>query len=183
MVSRDEVAQMSGSGLSPEDRFAIHDLLVDYCRHLDRMDLSALAGLFTADCLVVYGLGPNSTAQGARALEESLARMWRWSRTAHHLSNVRIWSSGADSARSESCVMAWHERSDRTTATVYGRYLDSLVRTLEGWRIAVRRMEMNGADAGFRVAIPQAPRRPPPEGWATPTGLDEPNATSPRGQP
>lgn len=158
--------------LAPEDRFAIHDLLVDYCLHLDRMDLAALARLFTADCVVVYGPDPNLTAQGAQALQASLARMWRWTRTAHHLSNVRIWPGGIGSAGAESYVTAWHERSDGSTATVYGRYLDRLTRTPHGWRISERRMEMNGADAGFRVAIPQAPRHSPPDGWAAPAGLD-----------
>ncbi len=160
--------------LTPEDRFAIHDLLVDYCLHLDRMDLVALAALFTPDCEVMYGPDPNLTARGATALESSLARMWRWKRTAHHLSNVRLWDDGADAARSESYVMAWHERPDGTTATIYGRYLDRLSRTPDGWRIAIRQMQMNGADAGFRVAIPQAPRHPPPQGWAPPPGLDGP---------
>lgn len=164
------------AALSSDDRFAIHDLLVDYCRHLDRMDLASLARLFTPDCVVIYGPDPNLTAHGAKALEASLARMWRWTRTAHHLSNVRIWSGGSDSARSESCVTAWHERPDGSTATVYGRYLDRLVRTPHGWCIAERRMEMNGADAGFRVAIPQAPRHPPPQGWTAPAGLDGPAA-------
>ncbi len=179
MTSRDGVDQRSGGRLSPEDHFAIHDLLVDYCLHLDRMDLGALSGLFTADCLVVYGPDPQLTANGAKALEASLARMWRWNRTAHHLSNLRITPEGADTALAESYVMAWHERPDGSTATIYGRYLDRLSRTSDGWRISERRMEMNGSDTGFRVAIPQAPRHPPPAGWAPPPGLDGPD---PQGQ-
>jgi ketosteroid isomerase-like protein len=160
------------TALTPEDRFAIQDLLTDYCRHLDRMDLPALAALFTPDCRVIYGPDPALIAEGAEALQASLARMWRWKRTAHHLSNLRIWPDGADAARSESCVHAWHERPDGGTATIYGRYLDRLIRTPAGWRIQERRMDMNGADAGFRVAIPQAPRHPPPPGWAPPPGID-----------
>jgi ketosteroid isomerase-like protein len=169
-----------GSSLAPEDRFAIEDLLVDYCLHLDRMDLAALAALFTPDCRVIYGPDPRLMAEGAPALAASLARMWRWTRTAHHLSNVRIRAEGAEDARAESCVLAWHERPDGTTATIHGRYLDRLRRTPQGWRIAERRMEMNGADAGFRVGIPPAPRHPPPEGWSAPEGLDgPPPATGP----
>ncbi len=30
-------------------------MLYAYCAHLDRMDLDALAALFTADCVVDYG--------------------------------------------------------------------------------------------------------------------------------
>jgi len=154
------------------DRRQIEDLLVDYCRHLDRMELDALAALFTTDCRVTYGAEPRLAAVGREALARSLARMWRWRRTAHHLANVRVWLDSADTARAESYVHAWHERPDGRTATVYGRYLDSLRRTPEGWRIAERRMDMNGADANFHVPIPQAPRQPPPPGWQPPEGLD-----------
>lgn len=155
------------------DRREIADVLIDYCRHLDRMALDELAALFTEECRVVFGPDPRLAAEGRAALEASLARMWRWRRTAHHLANVRIWLDGPDAARAESCVQAWHEKPDGGTATVFGRYLDRLARTAEGWRIAERRMDMNGADAGFRVAIPQAPRRPPPDGWQPPEGLDD----------
>ncbi|MEZ5905207.1 MAG: nuclear transport factor 2 family protein [Geminicoccaceae bacterium] len=154
------------------DRRQIEDLLVDYCRHLDRMELDALAALFTTDCRVTYGAEPRLAAVGREALARSLARMWRWRRTAHHLANVRVWLDRADTARAESYVHARHERPDGGTATVLGRYLDHLMRTPEGWRIAERRMDMNGADAAFRVAIPQAPRHPPPPGWRAPEGLD-----------
>ncbi len=171
------------SRLAPEDQRAIEDLLIDYCRHLDRMDLPALARLFTPDCRVIYGPDPHLIAEGPDALQASLARMWRWTRTAHHLSNVRIWRDTQDTAHAESYVHAWHERPDGSTATIYGRYLDQLYRTSQGWRIKERRMEMNGADAGFRVAIPQAPRLAPPDGWVAPTGIDgpEPKAAAPNG--
>jgi ketosteroid isomerase-like protein len=155
-----------------EDRQAIADLLVDYCRHLDRLDLAALAALFAEDCRVTYGADPRLAAEGREALAASLARMWRWRRTAHHLTHARIWLDGADAARAESYVIAWHQRPDGATATAHGRYLDRLVRTAEGWRIAERRMDLNGAEGAFRVAIPDAPRPPPPPGWTPPEGLD-----------
>ena len=155
------------------DRTAIEAVLIDYCRHLDRMDLGDLASLFTDDCRVVYGPDPRLATDGRAALEASLSRMWRWRRTAHHLSNVRVFFDGPDEARSESYVLAWHERPDGETATLFGRYIDLLVRTAEGWRIAERRMDMNGADSGFRLPMPQAPRRAPPSGWRPPEGLDD----------
>lgn len=150
----------------------ITDVLVAYCCHLDRMDLGALATLFTEDCAVVYGEDPALAAHGRSHLEQSLARMWRWKRTAHHLANVRITFAGPNSAESESYVHAWHETPDGRTATIFGRYLDTLVRTPEGWRISRRQMDMNGADQDFRVPIPQAPRAAPPPGWQPPPGLD-----------
>ena len=37
------------------DRQAIADLLTEYCRALDLMDLETIAKIFTADCRVEYG--------------------------------------------------------------------------------------------------------------------------------
>jgi len=150
------------------DRQQLWDLLVDYCIYLDRMELESLAALFTPDCVVVYGEGPLFQSSGAMALAVSLERMWRWSRTSHHLSNVRITFEDEDAAHVISYVMAWHERHDGSVATVYGQYRDRIVRTAEGWRIAERRMFMNGSDAGFTVPITPAERRPAPPGWTAP---------------
>lgn len=150
------------------DRQAIGDLLVDYCLHLDTMDLDALAALFTHDCDVVYGPGEHLQSRGREALTKSLERMWRWARTSHHLSNLRIRFDGPDCADVISYVIAWHERPDGATATIYGQYRDRLVRSDAGWRIHRRRMFMNGSDAGFNVPIPPLDRRAAPPDWVAP---------------
>jgi ketosteroid isomerase-like protein len=163
---------MSAHGCA-EDRLAISDVLTDYCRMLDRMDLVALAALFTEDCEVVFGPDPRLRAQGRDALRASMARMWRWQRTAHHLANLRVWFDGDRNARAESYVHAWHERPDGETAEIFGIYRDRLVLTEDGWRIVRREMSMNGAQGAFRVPIPQAERAKPPPGWQPPEGLDD----------
>jgi 3-phenylpropionate/cinnamic acid dioxygenase small subunit len=150
------------------DHHAISNLLIDYCRCLDRMDLPRLAALFTHDCRVEYGPDDRLNSHGAAALESSLRRMWRWARTSHHLSNVRVSFDDADHARANSYVHAWHERPDGSSATILGQYDDRLVRLADGWRISRRRMVMNGCDAGFKVAIHPFERIPPPPGWAAP---------------
>ena len=150
------------------DRQAIEDLLVDYCHYLDRMELEKLAALFTADCEVVYGSHPALRASGSAALAHSLQRLWRWARTSHHLSNVRVRFDGDDAADVGSYVLAWHERADGSTATVYGQYRDRVERTADGWRIARRQMLMNGNDAGFTLPIHALQRRSPPPGWGPP---------------
>jgi ketosteroid isomerase-like protein len=148
-----------------DDRTAIIDILHAYCRALDEMDLDAIAALFTADCVVSYG--PRLESQGAAQLAADLARLWRWRRTSHHLSNVSVSVTG-DAAEATSYVIAWHEAPDGRTATLYGQYRDRLQRTGAGWRIARRSQLMNGNDAGFTVGIHPLPRRPPPAGWAPP---------------
>jgi 3-phenylpropionate/cinnamic acid dioxygenase small subunit len=153
------------------DRQAIADVLHAYCRALDEMDLAAIPSLFTADCAVSYGPDPRLETRGAEALAAALARLWRWARTSHHLSNVEVEFDGPDAARAVSYVVAWHERPDGTTATLYGIYRDRLVRADGGWRVAERRQEMNGADAGFTLGLHRRARRPPPPGW-TPPDID-----------
>lgn len=151
-----------------EDRWAIADLLNVYCEALDSMDLDRLRSVFTADCAVAFGPNERLNAEGVDRLIAALSRLWRWRRTSHHLSNVRIVFDGANAAEVVSYVIAWHERPDRSTATLYGVYRDRVVRTSLGWRISTRRQEMNGADAGFSVGIFPATRRPPPAGWVAP---------------
>jgi 3-phenylpropionate/cinnamic acid dioxygenase small subunit len=147
------------------DKQAITEVLYAYCAHLDKMDLDALAALFTNDCVVNYGPEPHLSSTGSEGLRNDLGRMWRWARTSHHLSNVMI-SLGEDgrSAESVSYVLAWHERPDGSTATMMGQYHDRLVREDSGWRIDTRRQVLNGNDAGFNVNINRFERL---EGTAT----------------
>ena len=150
------------------ERQAITDILIEYCTALDRMDLGRLAALFTEDCVVEYGPEEWLQSRGREALERSLARMWRWSRTSHHLSNVQMDFRDDDEAFVRSYVHAWHEGSDGSSATILGQYHDRFVRGEAGWRIAQRRMVMNGCDAAFRVNINRFERIPPPVDWEPP---------------
>jgi ketosteroid isomerase-like protein len=136
------------------DRQAITDVLHAYCAHLDKMDLGALAALFTVDCFVDYGPQPSLQSRGSEALRRDLERMWRWSRTSHHLSNVVVeLAPDRSTAEATSYVLAWHERPDGSTATMMGRYEDHLVRHEGRWLIARRRQLLLGNDAGFDVNI------------------------------
>lgn len=150
------------------NRQEITDVLIEYCCALDRMDLPRLSALFTDDCVVDYGPDEQLRSRGALALAKSLERMWRWSRTSHHLANVQMEFSGDDEALVRSYVYAWHERSDGSTATIFGRYHDRFIREDGSWRIGERRMLMNGCDAGFTVNIHRLERISPPDGWVAP---------------
>lgn len=154
-------------------RSRIEDALAAYCNGLDRMDLDAVGRLFTGDCTVSFGPRPDLQAQGRDALVASLARLWRWRRTAHHLCNLQIRFDGPSQAQTEARVHAWHEAQDGTEAEIFGTYLDRLVRQGERWLIQSRRMEMNGARGGFRVPVPQAFRHPPSAGSTPPADLDD----------
>lgn len=162
---------MSTPGLRRElielaDRLAIAELIHEYCRALDAMDLDRLAALFTEHCVVDYGPGPGMRSEGRAALRADLERMWRWARTSHHSSGVQVRFDRDGHASATSYVLAWHERPDGTTATMMGQYHDELVRGAHGWRISRRRQVLTGNDAGFTVAINpfERARRPTADG-------------------
>ena len=147
-----------------EDKQAIAEVLHAYCAYLDRMDLDELAALFTADCIVDYGPEARLQSHGAGGLHHDLARMWRWARTSHHLSNVIVTLDGdGEHAGAISYVIAWHERPDGSTATMMGQYQDRLVREDGRWRISRRRQVLIGNDAGFDVNINRFERLPRPD--------------------
>lgn len=144
------------------DRQQITELIYEYCRALDAMDLDALVALFTEDCVVDYGPEPRLQSVGSAQLRVDLSRMWRWARTSHHSSNVQVTFPSRETATACSYVLAWHERPDGTTATMMGLYHDELVRQHGGWRIARRRQVLTGNDAGFTVGINPFERRSDP---------------------
>lgn len=151
------------------DRDQIGWLVNEYCRTLDVMDTQALGALFTEDCIAVYGPDPSFRSVGAGALAASIARMWRWKRTSHHLSNLQIEFDGPDAARAVSTVLAWHEGASGEEAVVYGEYRDVLVRTDVGWRFSERHMFLKGNNANYQGSLlTPFGRNPPPEGWSWP---------------
>jgi uncharacterized protein (TIGR02246 family) len=151
------------------DRGAIADVLVEYCRALDEMDLEALLDLFTDDCFVEYGPEDRLRHHGARELATALERLWRYRRSSHHTSNVLVRFVDDDTADVRSCVLAWHEKADGEEAILYAVYRDRFVRRDGTWRIAERRQFRAGESPGFAVNITPLPRRAAPEGW-TPVG-------------
>jgi len=147
------------------DKQAITEVLFAYCNHLDRMELDALAALFTEDCVVDYGPEPHLHSAGSAGLRRDLERMWRWARTAHLLANVTVsLGPGAGRAAALSAVLAWHERPDGSTATMMGHYVDELVKVEDHWLISRRRQELLGNDAGFTVNINPFERLARPDG-------------------
>ena len=84
------------------DRQEITDLLIEYCRALDLMDLAGhRPGLHRGLPRSNTGRRNACASHGAAGVAKSLERMWRWARTSHHLSNIQIAFEGADAARAD----------------------------------------------------------------------------------
>ena len=130
------------------DAREIERLLFEYCRCADINDPDGLARCFTDDCVARYGPGPPSIGAEARG-EQARRDLAMFSATSHHLSNVEIRHLDERTARAESVVYAWHRPIGDTGAwELFARYVDLVLRTDEGWKIAERTLVMVAQD-GF----------------------------------
>lgn len=145
------------------DVAAITAVILAYATAVDEARLDQLGPLFAEDAVLDYGRGRHCTGR-----EEVVAfvagRAAAYRATSHHLSNIQVELDGPDQAAARTYVYAWHERPNGTQAEIWGRYLDRLVRTPEGWRIARRAIRTAGhrgftQEPGAPSPFEQLPRR------------------------
>lgn len=135
----DEMAAMRDRLGRIEDRQAIHDLLMRYCRGVDRLDRALILSVYHPD-----GWDDHGSFQGS---PEAFAD-WVFSGhrdkiacCTHFLSNSLVHFDGPDVAHGESYVIAVHRRlidgalHDMMGA---GRYIDRFERRDGAWKIARR---------------------------------------------
>ena len=141
---------MTGTGtaatVATADREQILAGLAAYCRFADLNRPDEQTAVFTDDCRVSYG-GPGRWIEGREALTQSLRRsLAAYSATSHLLGNTEIDPTGPETVDCQTVVHAWHRPADGgPDVMLYGRYVDSWVRTDQGWRIAVREFRTAGA--------------------------------------
>jgi len=123
------------------DRLAIHDVLFRYAHALDDRDSRLLRTCFTEDAVCEVG----ATLSGIDAIigfaEGVLSG---FDVTQHLIANPRCAVDG-DHAESVCDLQAQHVTRGAPGGEHYvigGRYVDSLVRTPDGWRIARRRLRV-----------------------------------------
>jgi hypothetical protein len=120
------------------DKQSIYEVLVTYCRGVDRCDEDLIRSAFHDDSYDDHGYWKGSGHELARFLADRLRKAN--SATTHSLTNVLIEVDG-DLARSEAHVHATLIRagSDPVLADVVGaRYLDRFSRRAGTWRIEHR---------------------------------------------
>jgi hypothetical protein len=150
---------------------ACTDVLTRYCRALDWLDDELLGTVFTADAEIDYGFFKGTGEEFVpflMSLERSFQRRW-------HLGANVIVKVSDDTAEVESHCQAGAVSIDgpvETTNLFGGRYLDTLVRADDGWRIRRRSFVLDwqhstSVDTSAGEALP---------GLTWSTGLD---ATSP----
>jgi SnoaL-like protein len=118
------------------DKQAIHELLLRYCRGLDRCDEALLASAFHPDAVVEH---TGQTLTGARIAGFLVSRsLQAGSRHAHYLANHLVGVRG-DDADSECYFFSYRiGLGQAEIQTFKGRYLDRFERRSGEWRIARR---------------------------------------------
>jgi hypothetical protein len=124
------------------DKQAIVEVLMRYCRSMDRQDMALAASVYWADATddhVLYtGDVPGLLAHISKFLVDV--------RTVHFLGNILIEIDSEASAFSECYYIAYHDmptESGRQDMTLWGRYLDHMEKRGEEWRIKARTLTID----------------------------------------
>lgn len=125
-----------------ESRHAIHEVLMRYCRAVDRLDLELLRSCYHEGSWDDHGHYRGDGHEFAEFIVRSLAQ--RAHHTTHAVANVLIEMDGEepDLARAESYALAHLRRVDASGVEwldlFSGRYLDRFERRDGTWRISER---------------------------------------------
>lgn len=151
MVALDDGRHLASSGVSPSlpspgapdptslaDRQAIHDVVLTYCRGIDRLDRKLVASCFHDDAIDTHGSFEGTIGE---FIDWAFGLLDRYDATMHLVANHLATIEGM-SAVAETYGIAYHRSDDpdpRRNLTVGFRYLDRLERREGGpWRIARR---------------------------------------------
>ena len=120
------------------DRFAIQDLMVDYCYAIDNRDWDALDAIFTPDAIIDYTemVGIKGTlAEIKLFLVSSMAAVQACQ---HIISTSKITIDGDRAHGKTVCTNPMVLNPDGHVMFVGLWYRDEFVRTAAGWRISSR---------------------------------------------
>ena len=136
-------------------REEIRDVISRYNHAGDRGDLDALVRCFTETG--VLDLEGEDDCAGRAAIRErlsdvvsDLAERSERALLRHHVSSIRIELTGFDTAIAASYFLVFTE----VGLDHWGRYADRLVRADGAWRIAHRKVRVDGATPNSRMATP-----------------------------
>jgi hypothetical protein len=125
-------------------RAEIHDVLLQYCRGLDRVDMSLVRSAFWPDAWVEF---PESLHQGSvdGFVEFLTGEMPRFVRTMHLLGNSLVEFDGPNVAHVETYLNADHQGTEvhqwaNENVKLWARYLDRFEQRDGVWLIARRKL-------------------------------------------
>jgi len=132
--------------LTPDDRFALADLVARYAAAVDARDFDRLRDIFLAGCRFDTG---RAVRDGVDSVIEAMQGLLRYEATSHMLGQQLLDQHDGDSVSGVTYCTAHHltDHGDRRTDKVmHIRYHDQFRRHDDGWRIAERRLDLIWSD-------------------------------------
>lgn len=121
------------------DREAIRDVVLRYCRAVDRCDEELLRSVYWPDAIDHHGVASGTVEELVASLMPILRST---DQNSHQIGNILI-ELAAPRAAVESYVLAYHRlRTDQGPQDLFvgARYVDRMEKRGEEWRIAERRV-------------------------------------------
>lgn len=127
-----------------ESRFAMQDLVSDYCLGFDKRDWDRFLGIWWEDCL--WDVGPPFGAfEGHAGIHKAIHEiLWpAWLASTHFTTNLRVKFDGPDRAEGICDVDCIGTTADDQAQTVAATYRDRFERRNGVWKIAYRHVTMH----------------------------------------
>lgn len=125
-------------------RFALQDLVSDYCLGFDKRDWDRFLAIWWEDCLWEIGppFGDFRGHDGVTTAVKDI--LWpAWAVSTHYTTNLRVIFDGADAADGVCDVYCIGNTSDGQAQTVAATYTDRFERRGGVWKIARRHVKMH----------------------------------------
>lgn len=126
------------------DKFEIQELLTAYAHAIDRRDIDALDDLFTSDAHIDYA-ATGGVSGGLSDIKPFLKSNLPLFKTSQHFVTNPLIKLAGDDATSRCLLlnpMTMERDGGAHTLFIGAWYIDELVRTEAGWRIAKRAQEL-----------------------------------------
>ena len=124
--------------MTSEDDRAIREVVLRYCRGVDRLDLELVRSCYHPDAKDTHGSFSGGLEEFLTWVERILRR---YTMTMHYIANQLVDASGDDRARCESYGVAVHRTSGgeaQGNLTTGFRFIDDFERRQGEWRIVRR---------------------------------------------
>lgn len=122
----------------------IREVIYTYCRSVDRGDAALIASAYHEDAEDDHGTFKGLGRDFAPHIVAQMDRAGAIGQ--HHVTNVLITFLDADTAESESYVIALNPEPGGRVALVYNRYFDRFERRAGAWKIARRMVIIDWAE-------------------------------------
>lgn len=141
-----------------ESRFALHDLVSDYCHGFDKHDWDRFLAIWWDDCTWEIG-PPFGDFHGHGGIAEAVKEiLWpAWKASSHFTTNLVVEFADRDHAHGVCDVDCIGTTTDGVAQTISATYTDDFERRDGVWKIKVRKVKMHHFSplVGITLSPPQ----------------------------